>query len=81
MQIIKALAPVMATFFSALVLIMQFYMSNRAVRTDENVSRIEANTNHLASELVKVTGTAENAKGNLEGRAELKDEQKAKTKP
>ena len=45
-------------------------------RTNRSIKRVEKNTDGLTSQLVALKGEAENAKGNLAGRAELKEENK-----
>lgn len=48
-----------------------------AYLTHEKVEVVRKDVNSKMAELVKTTGEAEHAKGNLEGRAELKEEQKS----
>jgi len=46
-------------------------------RSVTKIEQVHIATNGLTSKLVSLTATASKAEGNLEGRAELKEEQKA----
>lgn len=49
-----------------------------AFRNSSKVEQIHAATNGLTSKLVDLTAASSKAEGNLEGRAELKQEQKVR---
>jgi uncharacterized membrane protein YhiD involved in acid resistance len=44
----------------------------------KTIEKLEVNTNSMKDQLVKVVGEAENAKGNLQGRADQQSESDAK---
>lgn len=68
LEIIKTVGIVITTIFSFAGLVY-------TVKSKNKVEEYHREVNGKVSKLLEVTGEAEKAKGNLEGRAELKEEQ------